>query len=158
MVIVTHCVSAIYLCSADKFSGTLNTHDTFEETIRDWWSKSQQYTVYNWMCPWSTIRWIGAGSEALHQGLTSYCGIFLKIIECHGFMPDSVSFFHKGRTLRVWIIIYRPIALATTLSKALEWCVLIQYSDHLITSDLQFGFKPGHSTTLAVYWCCMLRV
>ena len=45
---------------------------------------------------------------------------------------------------------YRPIALATTLSKALEWCFLIQYSDHnyFIMSDLQFGFKPGHSTTL----------
>ena len=43
---------------------------------------------------------------------------------------------------------YRPITLATMLSKALEWCLLIQYSNYLSTFELQFGFKPGHSTTL----------
>ena len=43
---------------------------------------------------------------------------------------------------------YRPIALAPTLSKVLEWCILILYSDTLVTSGLQFGFKKGHSTTL----------
>jgi len=36
---------------------------------------------------------------------------------------------------------YHPIALASTLSKALEWCILLSYSDHFHTSGLQFGFK-----------------
>ena len=43
---------------------------------------------------------------------------------------------------------YRPIALAPTLSKILEWCILLQYSEHFPTSPLQFGFKKHMSTTL----------
>ena len=35
---------------------------------------------------------------------------------------------------------YRPIALASTLSKILEWC--IKFNNYLQTSELQFGFKP----------------
>jgi len=43
----------------------------------------------------------------------------------------------------------RPIALAPTLSKALEWCILHSYPDHFfLTSGLQFGFKQKISTTL----------
>ena len=40
------------------------------------------------------------------------------------------------------------IALASTLSKALEWCIPIHFEYCLSTSDFQFGFKPGLSTTL----------
>ena len=43
---------------------------------------------------------------------------------------------------------YRPIALAATLSKILEWCILLDYSHFLVTSDFQFGFKNGSSTAL----------
>ena len=43
---------------------------------------------------------------------------------------------------------YRPIALAPTLSKILEWCILIAYHSAFSTSALQFGFKPGHSADL----------
>ena len=43
---------------------------------------------------------------------------------------------------------YRPIALAPNLSKVLERCILQTYSSSFITSDLQFGFKPGFSTDL----------
>ena len=43
---------------------------------------------------------------------------------------------------------YRAIALAPTLSKALEWCLLLQYPDQFSTSDLQFGFKRFISTSL----------
>ena len=41
---------------------------------------------------------------------------------------------------------YRPIALAPTLSKVLEWSILLQFGSYLSTSDLQFGFKSGAST------------
>ena len=37
---------------------------------------------------------------------------------------------------------------APTLSKALEWCILLNYSGYFTTSDLQFGFKRQLSTTL----------
>ena len=43
---------------------------------------------------------------------------------------------------------YRPIALASTLSKALEWCILLSYPQSFLTSGLQFGFKPKMSTSL----------
>ena len=44
---------------------------------------------------------------------------------------------------------YRGIAIASTLSKVLERVILHKkYSDFLCSSDLQFGFKPGYSTTL----------
>ena len=43
---------------------------------------------------------------------------------------------------------YRPVALVPTLSKALEWCILLNYPSYFATSDLQFGFKRQFSTTL----------
>ena len=43
---------------------------------------------------------------------------------------------------------YRPIALASNLSKALEHCILKHYANCFATSNLQFGFKQGSSTTL----------
>ena len=43
---------------------------------------------------------------------------------------------------------YHSIALASSLSKLLEHLILIHYSVFLYTSALQFGFKPGSSTTL----------
>ena len=36
----------------------------------------------------------------------------------------------------------------STLSKALEWCILLQFSDHLSTSELQFGFKQHLSASI----------
>ena len=42
---------------------------------------------------------------------------------------------------------YRPVALCSTLSKVLEHLILESYGDHLQCSHLQFGFKPGCSTT-----------
>ena len=43
---------------------------------------------------------------------------------------------------------YRPIALAPTLSKLFEWCILIEHKIVFATSSLQFGFKQGLSTDL----------
>ena len=43
---------------------------------------------------------------------------------------------------------YRAIALASMTSKIIEWIILLQYSQYFSTSDLQFGFKPGISTSM----------
>ena len=43
---------------------------------------------------------------------------------------------------------YRPITLASTLSKILEWCILLEFPQFFVTSDLQFGFKNDSSATL----------
>ena len=42
---------------------------------------------------------------------------------------------------------YRPIALASTLSKVLEHIILEKYSEFFVSNCLQFGFKHGSSTT-----------
>ena len=41
---------------------------------------------------------------------------------------------------------YCAIALAWTLSNALEWCILLVYKDWFKTSELQFEFKAKMST------------
>ena len=43
---------------------------------------------------------------------------------------------------------YRPIALASSLSKLLEHLILSKYSSFLYSHSLQFGFKSGFSTTI----------
>ena len=46
---------------------------------------------------------------------------------------------------------YRPIALATAMSKIFELCLSEKLNDYLTTSDTQFGFKAQHSTDMCIY-------
>ena len=46
---------------------------------------------------------------------------------------------------------YRPIALATIVSKILESVLLIKCGEYLTSCDNQFGFKSSHSTDLCIY-------
>lgn len=46
---------------------------------------------------------------------------------------------------------YRPIALASILSKVLEIIILNRIDKYLITCDNQFGFKKGHGTDQCIY-------
>ncbi len=71
----------------------------------------------------------------------------------HGYMPSSLRDcilvpIPKGNKDPTSSDNYRPIALAPTLSKALEWCILISFPSYFSSSDLQFGFKKHFSTTL----------
>ena len=43
---------------------------------------------------------------------------------------------------------YVPIALSSSLSKILERLIFSRYEDFFHSDPLQFGFKPGYSTTL----------
>ena len=45
---------------------------------------------------------------------------------------------------------HRAIALASNFSKVFEWCLLLQFPHYFCTSDLQFGFKSGMSTSLCI--------
>ena len=47
---------------------------------------------------------------------------------------------------------YRSIALAPTLSKVFEWCILIQFHTAFVTSGLQFGFKRGVAINGSLHW------
>ena len=46
---------------------------------------------------------------------------------------------------------YRPIALATNISKLLESILLLKCEENLCTSANQFGFKKAHGTELCIY-------
>ena len=43
---------------------------------------------------------------------------------------------------------YRGIALASPFSQLMEWCIILMYEEYLISSNLQFGFKKGLSTSM----------
>ena len=71
----------------------------------------------------------------------------------HGYMPEQLRNcvllpIPKGNKDQALSDSYRPIALASTLSKALEWCILLSYPQSFLSSGLQFGFKPKMSTSL----------
>ena len=46
---------------------------------------------------------------------------------------------------------YRPIAIATALSKVLEQLLLSPLARYLWTADSQFGFKQAHGTEMAIF-------
>ena len=75
----------------------------------------------------------------------------------HGFLPDGFMI-----TMIVPILKnkngdmtsknnYRPIAIATAMSKILEICVQMKLEDYLWTTDNQFAYKTGHSTDMCVF-------
>ena len=46
---------------------------------------------------------------------------------------------------------YRGITLCSTLSHLFENALRLKFSKYLVSDELQFGFKPKHSTNHAVY-------
>ena len=95
-------------------------------------------------------------SDHLIHSLPAICSSLASLstaILRHGYMPKPIRDctivpIPKGNKDLSSSDNYRPIALAPTLSKALEWCILLSYPDHFLTSGLQFGFKQKMSTTL----------
>ena len=79
--------------------------------------------------------------------------IFFTAILRHGYMPkcfrDCVILpIPKGNKDTTCSQNYRPIALASSLSKVLERLILMKYESFFYSNSLQFGFKPGFSTTM----------
>ena len=46
---------------------------------------------------------------------------------------------------------YRPIVIASTMSKLLEILLLERLSKYLLTTSHQFGFKANHCTNSCIY-------
>ncbi len=46
---------------------------------------------------------------------------------------------------------FRAITLSSILCKLLDFIVMTKEKDNLCTSNLQFSFKPGDSTTLCTF-------
>ena len=71
----------------------------------------------------------------------------------HGYLPQCLSDcvlipIPKGSKDPSCSQNYRAVALASSVSKVLEHLIIKKYSSYFCTSSLQFGFKPGYSTTL----------
>ena len=83
--------------------------------------------------------------------------ILLPLLFTHGYLPPAMI-----ETTIVTIVKnkcgnitdsnnYRPIALATIVSKLFESVILMKCEQYLTTSANQFGFNTGHSTDLCIY-------
>ena len=88
-------------------------------------------------------------APVLADSLASFFSSVLR----HGYMPTCIRDcilvpIPKGQKDASKSNNYRSITLAPSISKILEWVILSQYSDAFVTSDLQFGFKRGMSTSL----------
>ena len=72
----------------------------------------------------------------------------------HGYTPDdllksSIISIPKNRTASLTTSDnYRGISLFNAICKLLDNVILLLYGDELQSSDMQFGYKQGHSTTL----------
>ena len=87
------------------------------------------------------------------SSLTVFLSSFFTTILRHGYIPASLRDCVLQPVLKPGkdpgnSDSYRPNALAPTLSKVLEWCILIFDEAAFSTSPLQFGFKKGFSTDL----------
>ena len=74
-------------------------------------------------------------------------------ILCHGYMPATLCDcilvpIPKGNKDSTSSENYCPVALAPSLSKTLEWSILLLYPNQFTSSDLQFGFKKEMFTSL----------
>ena len=106
-----------------------------------------------------------AGPDKLYSEHFKYAGptlatllsLLITVIFVHGYMPydmmcttiipllkDKVGDITNKNN-------YRPIALATVVSKIIERIILQRYEHCLITSANQFSFKKRHSTDMAVF-------
>ena len=91
-------------------------------------------------------------NHAVHVTAPLLSDWFTAIVH-YSFMPESLCHcimvpIPKGQKNPSMSENYRPIALAPTLSKVLEWCILTQYSSSLMTCRLQFEFRQGLSATI----------
>ena len=87
------------------------------------------------------------------SSLTVFLSSFFTTILRHGYIPASLRDCVLQPVLKPGkdpgnTDSYRPIALIPTLSKVLEWFILIFDEAAFSTSPLQFGFKEGFSTDL----------
>ena len=93
----------------------------------------------------------------LHSVFHDFMAVLFNAMLNHSYLPDELAY-----SLLVPLIKdksgkiddqsnYRAIALSTTLSKVLELILVERLQPYLYTSDAQFGFKNGLSTTHATF-------
>ena len=98
----------------------------------------------------------GVSSEHLvfaSPAIAEPLAIFFTAILRHEYMPQNLCDcvlvpIPKGNKDASCSQKYRPSALASSVRKVLERVILSKYEMYVCSNPLQFGFKPGYSTTL----------
>ena len=89
--------------------------------------------------------------------ILKYISVFINCFVLHCFLPESVMNVYmsplvKNRTEdNSRSENYRPIAIATAISKLIEFLILNRLEGYLNSSDNQFGFKRDVSTELCIF-------
>ena len=85
--------------------------------------------------------------------ISLYVALLFSGMIVHGFVPDdlrlsTIVLIPKGKNKNpTESSNYRCIALGSLLGKVFDLLLLDRYSDLLVTSQLQFGFKPACRST-----------
>ena len=93
------------------------------------------------------------GNRKLYVLLSILFTLFLR----HGFSPNSMILgtmipIPKDKKKSLCSASnYRAIALSSIFSKILDWIILLKEEHSLCSSELQFGFKKGLSTTQCTF-------
>ena len=93
------------------------------------------------------------GNRQIYVLLSILFTLFLR----HGFSPDSMILgtmipIRKDKKKSLCSSSnYRAIALSNIFRKILDWIILIKEENSLCSSELQFGFKKGLSTTQCTF-------
>ena len=86
--------------------------------------------------------------------LSAHIAMLFTSMSVHGFVPEDFQIstiipIPKGKNANLTDSDnYRGITVSSVLEKVFDLVVLDKYSDRLVTSDLQFGFKARRSTNM----------
>ena len=155
---------------ASKFANVLNSnssssrdslHSSLQSSIESWHLRDVHFSDEEVLEALSLLKSKKTDSDGVssdHLKLASSAiakplAIFLTSVVRHGYLPQCLSDcvlipIPKGSKDPSCSLNYRAVALASSVSKVLEHLIIKKYSSYFCTSSLQFGFKPGYSTTL----------
>ena len=153
---------------ASKLKGTLNTHSSslhlhssFHSALTESDVCDVTFSEADVLEAISRLKLGKSDAEGIHSehvtlassALASPLAMFFTSLLRHGYLPQCLRDcvlvpLPKRNKDTTCSQNYRPIALASSLSKILEHLIFTKYASYLSSSPLQFGFKSGSSTTL----------
>ena len=92
-----------------------------------------------------------------HKSIYLHLSILFNLRLSHNFIPASciasvITLIVKNKQDDAGVSSnYRPITMASVISKLLEHFILYKIRSYLVTVDNQFGFKERHSTDMCVF-------
>jgi len=93
-----------------------------------------------------------------HPAIFTVLSKIFNLLIAHGFVPDEFGRSYtvplpKGNAASKAMSVddFRGISISPVISKIFESCILDRYSEFLVTSDNQFGFKKGLGCSHAIY-------